>query len=174
MSLLLHTERLYLRLPELADSDRLTDLLDHEVVINLAVVPADYKAQDAMVWINTCRTNFADKTGFNLLVCKPETGVIGTVGVRHEGSGRWTLGYWLGAAFWGNGYATEAAAALLNWLADSHQVAAITANHFLDNPASGRVLEKLGLRPNGQVKQSSVARGGDHPAMSYVLEPDRA
>ena len=171
MSISLHTDRLYLRPPELADSERITSLLEPIIIINLAVVPSNYRPQDAIDWIESCRKNLVNETAYNLLIDEPAAGIIGTVGVRQKAAHHSTLGYWIGAAYWGNGYATEAASALIARLVQTQPVNKISANHFLDSPASGRVLEKLGLRPAEIIMQSSLARGGDHPAMSYVWQP---
>ena len=70
------------------------------------------------------------------------------------------LGYWVARAHWGQGYATEAARAMLTMarVIGHHR---ILASHFHDNPASGRVLARLGFRATGEVvPRHSPARGG--------------
>ncbi|MEO1688436.1 MAG: GNAT family N-acetyltransferase, partial [Pseudomonadota bacterium] len=70
------------------------------------------------------------------------------------------LGYWLGRPFWGRGYATEAAEAMLAHVFGALGREAAQARVFADNPASMRVLTKLGFRETGVESGPSVARGG--------------
>jgi RimJ/RimL family protein N-acetyltransferase len=75
---------------------------------------------------------------------------IGGVGLRldlqHQHA---ELGYWLGVAYWGKGYATEAARAMLHYGFETLKLHRIFASHFKHNPASGRILVKLGMRHEG-------------------------
>ena len=73
-------------------------------------------------------------------------------------------------AYWGNGYATEAQAALLRWAFDRFDLAETTADHFHDNPASGRVLEKLGFRKTREGVGQSRARAEPEPVVEYLLK----
>jgi [ribosomal protein S5]-alanine N-acetyltransferase len=59
------------------------------------------------------------------------------------------LGYWLGVSYWGKGYATEAARELLRYGFEDLRLHRIFASHFNHNPASGRILKKLGMRHEG-------------------------
>ena len=70
------------------------------------------------------------------------------------------MGYWIGRPFWGRGLATEASRAALGWARRSWGKRAILAGHFVDNPASGRVLENAGFLYTGETRrQFSLARG---------------
>ena len=72
--------------------------------------------------------------------------------------------------YWGRGIATEASCALLD-IARTLRLPRLQASHFLDNPASGRVLEKLGFEPVGITSpRMSCARGADAPAKLFRLE----
>ena len=59
------------------------------------------------------------------------------------------IGYWLGKPYWGKGYATEAGQALLGYGFETLNLYRIHASHFVGNPASGRVMQKLGMRFEG-------------------------
>ncbi|MFL6802044.1 MAG: GNAT family N-acetyltransferase, partial [Sphingomicrobium sp.] len=73
-------------------------------------------------------------------------------------------GYWIARHAWGRGYATEACTALIA-IARTLALPCLEGSHFLDNPASGRVLEKLGFEPLGIVApRMSCARGTEIPA----------
>ena len=85
-------------------------------------------------------------------------------------SGGVELGYWIARRHWGRGIATEASRALLD-IARTLRLPRLQASHFLDNPASGRVLEKLGFEPVGiTAPRMSCARGADAPARLFRIE----
>ena len=70
--------------------------------------------------------------------------------------------------YWGLGYASESARALMDWARDELGAKAFGAGHFVDNPASGNVLRKLGFAPSGGQDLFSLARQGSSPAARYV------
>ncbi|NMO79875.1 GNAT family N-acetyltransferase [Niallia alba] len=69
------------------------------------------------------------------------------------------IAYWIGEEFWGNGYATEAAQAILWFAFNEKHLHKVFARYFKTNPASGRVMQKLGMREEGvlidQVKKDN-------------------
>jgi RimJ/RimL family protein N-acetyltransferase len=97
--------------------------------------------------------------------------VIGGIGLSPGPDGA-ELGYWLARAL-GRGLAGEAARAMLH-LARQLGHNRLVAHHFLDNPASGRVLARLGFRPTGASERFSLARGGKSPAVTLRLRLDNA
>ena len=85
--------------------------------------------------------------------------------------GEFELGYWVARPWWGRGIATEAGRALIANARDSLRLKRLVAGHFTDNPASGRVLQKLGFRPTGVVRgRYSAGRDAIAPAREFVLE----
>jgi RimJ/RimL family protein N-acetyltransferase len=80
------------------------------------------------------------------------------------------MGYWIARAYWGRGFATEACSALVE-IARALGLARLEGSHFLDNPASARVLEKLGFEPTGLIApRMSCARGTEVPARLMRLQ----
>jgi RimJ/RimL family protein N-acetyltransferase len=74
------------------------------------------------------------------------------------------MGYWISRPYWGQGFATEACLALIE-IARTLALPSLEGSHFVDNPASARVLEKLGFEPVGIVApRMSCARGVEVPA----------
>lgn len=71
------------------------------------------------------------------------------------------LGHWLGEPYWGQGFATEAGAAIVAFGFGALGLSRVASGHFTDNPASGRVLRKLGFRYSGRTKRHCLARGQD-------------
>ena len=91
------------------------------------------------------------------ILCKTPPAYLGICGVHPQRN--WECGYWLGKPFWGQGYATEAAGRLVAHAFEDLGADCLSACWYCDNPASGRVLEKLGFRPSGQEKRACLARG---------------
>jgi len=85
------------------------------------------------------------------------------------------LGYWIAEPFWGRGYATEAARALIDWVFSTYTVNRIQAHFMVQNPASGKVMEKLGLQYEGTFR-SAVLRHGRFSDVSFyaILRDDWA
>ena len=103
---------------------------------------------------------YRGRPGFCAGVFLADGTLIGNVGLA---PGATSTMYFYDPAHWRQGYATEAHRALLAWAFPSFGLDAVEADHFHDNPASGRVLEKLGFRRTGEGRQTSAGR----------LEPDR-
>jgi len=90
--------------------------------------------------------------------------LVGSCGLGRRPSGAVEMGYWISRPYWGRGIATEACRALIE-IARTLGLAQLEGSHFVDNPASGRVLEKLGFEPVGIIApRMSCARGMEVPA----------
>lgn len=164
----IRSERLFLRPAWPEDAQELHAAInDERVVRNLARAPWPYTLEDARAFLESPQ----DRCYPALLVTLPSargSRLIGGIGLHEEG-GRPELGYWLAPEAWGHGYATEAASAVLR-LARTLGHARVGARHFIDNPASGRVLEKLGFRRTGRVSERhSLGRGQAAPSLEYEL-----
>ena len=94
--------------------------------------------------------------------------MIGSVGYFRRRSGAAELGFWLGRDHWGVGFGTEAAAAVVKYglRAPGHSV--FSSAHFVDNPASGRVLAKLGFMPTSRCAMWCSARGVEVDAIGLI------
>ena len=145
-------------------------IADEGVVRNLARAPWPYRAEDARAFVSREQ----DPRRPSFLLIRPENGqAIGCAGLGdHDGEPE--LGYWIARPFWGRGYATEAGVGVLE-IARLLGHRRVSAGHFVDNPASGRVLRKLGFVPTGQTRpRFSCARGCEVLAHEYKLELDAA
>lgn len=100
--------------------------------------------------------------------------MIGSTGYFRRRSGAAELGFWLGREHWGMGLATEAATAVIRrgFMVDGQT--AFSSAHFVDNPASGRVLKKLGFEPIGRTRMWCSARGMEVEAVGLWLTRERA
>src|SRR4029077_20513221 len=63
------------------------------------------------------------------------------------------LGYWIGKPYWGCGYCTEAGHAVLRYAFNELRLHRVHARHLSHNPASGRVMQKLGMRHEGRLRE---------------------
>jgi len=167
----IRSERLFLRPVWPEDwTDLLSTIDDEGVVRNLASVPWPYTAADARAFAQRPQERLLP----HFLVTLPTAEgakLIGSAGLSRDGEDI-ELGYWIGRAHWGQGYASEAARAVLSQArALGHR--RLVASHFLDNPASGRVLRKVGFCPTGERRvRYSAGRQGVALAQAYALEFD--
>ena len=164
------TPRLLLRPGFPEDAPALASAIaDKAIVMNLAVVPWPYSMRDAEAFL----AKPGDPVLPSLLIFERGTGapqLVGACGLGRRPSGSVELGYWIARPFWGRGLATEACVALVD-IARTLGLRSLEGSHFLDNPASGRVLEKLGFEPLGiTAPRMSCARGEEVPARLMRLE----
>ncbi|WP_375381543.1 GNAT family N-acetyltransferase [uncultured Sphingomonas sp.] len=166
------TPRLMLRPGWPEDAPVLAETIAHEPVVRMTSrVPWPYRIADAQAYL--ARPH--DHLHPDCLIFERSHAalrLIGGIGLyvaqeAHE------LGYWLTPAVWGRGFATEAARAMIGHARHGLGVSEVQAGHFADNPASGRVLRKLGFEPTGNVVLSpSIARGCADPSVRYRLRLD--
>jgi RimJ/RimL family protein N-acetyltransferase len=164
------TERLLLRPGWIEDAPALHRAIAEKAIVrNLATAPWPYRIEDAEAFLSAERK----PRDVSMLVFRrtgdaPE--LIGTVGLGRRLDGPIELGYWIARRWWNRGYATEAGRAVVAIARDGLRLPRLRAGHFLDNPASGRVLEKLGFRPAGIIApRFSAARGEAVPCRLYEL-----
>ena len=163
------TERLLLRPGWAEDAPELARAIaDETVVRNLATAPWPFALEDAEAFLAAPR----DPAMPSFLITERTDGaprIVGACGLGRRPSGAVEMGYWIARPHWGNGFATEAGRALVD-IAKALKLPRLEASHFLDNPASGRVLEKLGFKPTGlSAERYSCARGGEAIARLYRL-----
>jgi len=164
------TQRLTLRPGWREDAAELARAIGHEKVVrNLARAPWPYTIEAA----ETFAASFDAPTECKFLIFAHQDRaprLIGGVGIGPFEKEANEFGYWITPDAWGRGYATEAGAAVLR-AARAAGVRRVVAGHFLDNPASGRVLRKLGFRPTGRVT-SVYSRGRGEAVPSARFEID--
>lgn len=164
------TQRLTLRPGWPEDAPALAQAIGHETVVrNLSRAPWPYPIEAAETFL----TSFGDVLEPKFLVFEHQGGavrLIGGVGLSEWKDEPNELGYWFTPEAWGRGYATEAARGVLQ-AAKARGIRRVTAGHFIDNPASGKVLRKLGFRPTGQlVTMYSRGRGCEVASNRYEID----
>jgi RimJ/RimL family protein N-acetyltransferase len=142
----LETKRLALRAPQLEDAKTVAMLAnDRRIAENTARIPHPYNVSDAEGFISG--VNKAGGEVAFLITLRDET-IIGACGVATLEDAP-EVGYWLGAPYWGQGYATEALHAVIDYAFTDLDHAALHAGARVTNPASRRVLEKCGFQWTG-------------------------
>jgi RimJ/RimL family protein N-acetyltransferase len=147
-------------------------IADEAIARNLTNVPWPYRMRDAEAFLASPR----DPILPSLLVFERTTSaprLVGGCGLGGRPSGAVEMGYWIARPDWSRGFATEACLALID-IARALGLPALEGSHFRDNPASARVLEKLGFEPRGLVApRMSCARGHEVPARLMRLDLTR-
>jgi len=144
----LQTLRLRLRQYTEADIPGLLPLVGaKEVAATTLRITHPYTKQDARDFFELAKA--PDKLGLAITL-RNDGRQIGGIGLRVDQQHQHAeLGYWLGVPYWGQGYATEAAREVLRYGFEDLRLHRIFASHFKHNPASGRILQKLGMHHEG-------------------------
>ena len=168
------TERLLLRPGWIEDAPELAAAIaDERIVRNTARMPWPYRLEDAEDYlslpVDSTRPSFQiiDRT-------VDPVRMIGGVGFMDaDDEDAVEIGYWIVPDRWGHGFAAEAARAAIEAGRASLAYGRVVAGHFVDNPASGRVLQKLGFHRTGRIeKRHSLARQCEVDCIEYVLDAE--
>ena len=160
----LTTDRLRLRPFDRTDADAVSTLAgDKEVARNTLNIPHPYDREHAEEWIASHAGQFARRESVTFAITRAADGeLLGAVGLILDTENDLAeLGYWIGREHWGQGFATEAARAVVRWAFDALELHRIHASHFPRNAASGRVLEKIGMRHEGRLREH-VKKWGEY------------
>ena len=124
-------------------------------------------------WIRLRQDRFASGESIDFaIVHRKERSVIGAIGLGVEYKKEkeiMQLGFWIGKPYWNQGYCTEAAEAVLQYGFDVMGLHRIFSGHFASNPASGRVLQKIGMKYEGTLRESYNKLGKFEDVVRYGL-----
>jgi RimJ/RimL family protein N-acetyltransferase len=164
-SVVIETARLVLRAPREADAKAIKSMInDRRIAENTARIPHPYTLKDAKAFI-------AAAAGQPLFVITLADGrIVGGCGISTLRADGPEIGYWIGIPYWGNGYATEAARALIDHAFGDLDYEELRAGARVSNPASRRVLEKCGFQWTGVVLQRVVAINSSAPSDRFRLD----
>lgn len=171
----LYTARLVLRpLAEPDARDLVTLAGAREVAATTLRIPHPYSHTDAIEFIRGCANNL-ERGVASVFAITLQTGELcGACGLEIDPVHRHAeIGYWIGVPYWGRGFATEAASILTDFGFAHLNLHRIFAAHFVDNPASGRVLQKIGMKYEGRLRGHYFKWGKFYDAEAYgILESD--
>jgi ribosomal-protein-alanine N-acetyltransferase len=157
----LTTARLVLRpfAPDDAAAVR-AHLDDREMASTTATIPHPYPEGAAETWIATHAARHEAGEAVVLAITLRDGALVGSIEMRIDAAHRrGDLGYWIGRVHWGQGYATEAADALLRWGMRTLGLHRVHATHMSRNPSSGAVLRKVGMRHEGTLRGHLLKQG---------------
>ena len=152
-------ERVILRRLRMSDADAITeyckDLMLSRYTQN---IPYPYKKKDAVWFVNHCAKEWKNKTGF-VYAIEFQKKPIGVISLYPRGSDSAEMGYWVGRPYWGQGVTTEAAKLVLKEGFNLLKLHKIYATHHPKNPASGKVMQKIGMKYEGLLREHVKAKG---------------
>ena len=176
----IRTARLALRPFRAEDAPAVAELAgDRDVASTTASLPHPYPPGTAEAWIASHPSRL--EMGTEVIFAVTRRGVrpliegsggrlLGAAGlIIDRANERAEMGYWIGKPHWGKGYATEAVRALVAFGFEELGLHRIFAHHMTRNPASGRVLEKAGLKFEGELRQHFLKWGAYEDARVYGI-----
>lgn len=146
------TNRLILRLFQETDASIVTKLCNnYNIYKNTLYLPFPYSISDALSWMKAHLDNYNSNTSYEFAITDKESGdLYGAIALsNNQKFKQGELAYWVGEAYWGRGYATEAAQAMVQFAFDEKNFHKVFARYFGSNPASGKVMEKIGMKKEG-------------------------
>ncbi|MEI3788462.1 MULTISPECIES: GNAT family N-acetyltransferase [unclassified Chryseobacterium] len=166
----IETERLILSQLKEEDLPFVTEYLQDKIFSDVTSnIPYPYTGEHAKFWMKMSRESFENNTGYTFAVRNKEGQILGAIGLHDRDDDKAELGYWMGKPFWNKGYITEAATALIDFGFNELQINKIYATYFLDNPASGRIMEKIGMEKEALLKQHLKKDGKYIDVMMYSI-----
>lgn len=166
----LETERLILRPVTPEDYREVFRWCGDPKVNKYMIYPLYHSAEAVRDWLESRCTDSPDEFDYGFVL--KETGeLIGEGGMYyHSEEDLWHIGYNLRSDLWGRGLTTEAMGAIIDYVRTVRQVCIIEACHAVDNPASGAVMRKLGLRCVGDTQYTKQDGSESFPAKAYRWE----
>jgi len=170
---ILITDRLILRTIGAGDAEAIAALADnYKIAVMLARLPYPYKLADARQFIDWVNEKREGEGTFGLYL-KPEAAFIGICSYEWHGEDAPEFGYWLGEPYWGRGYMSEAARAVIAHAFRIKRHQKLLSGCRLQNLASRRVLEKVGFEHVGHYEIDSLVLKAKLPGHRFCLTRER-
>ena len=161
----LETERLTLRKPTLADVNAIARIADDRRIAENTRLPHPYSQDDAISFVR----HVAAEQRETVFLIEHNHTPIGMVGADWREADTPELGYWLGVDHWGQGFATEAARAVIDFTFEEFDIPLIRSGARVANPASRNILEKCGFQWCGVELHRFEALGSSSPVDCFRL-----
>lgn len=166
------TDRLVLRLFQESDAPAVTRMCNnynlYKSTLNL---PYPYSIEDALGWIALHQENYKSDRFYEFAVTDKESGELyGAVALsNNQKFSNGEIAYWIGEEFWGKGFATEAAQAVVDFAFRVKAYHKVYARYFISNPASGKVMQKLGMKEEGILMEQVKKEGRFEDLVCYGI-----
>jgi len=140
----------------------------YETTLN---IPHPYSDKDAKSWLKFQKENLEAGKLVTYAVTLAETGgLVGSVSLTvNKRQNQAELGYWIGRPYWGGGYATRAARRLIQFGFEEMGLNRIHAHYMVKNPASGKVMKKVGMSYEGRLRQAVLKDGEYEDIEVYAI-----
>jgi RimJ/RimL family protein N-acetyltransferase len=157
------------RRDDAADVQRLAN--DRDIAAMTLNIPHPYGTDAAVSWISAHPAHFRRGEAATYAITLAASGeLMGAIGLHfRDAHERAEMGYWIGKPYWNQGYTTEAAQALLAYGFEQRGLNRIQAAHLANNPASGRVMEKIGMEREGLARQYIKKWGRFYDMVFYAI-----
>ncbi len=166
------TDRLLLRLFNESDANEVRRLCNnfnlHKSTLNL---PYPYSLECALSWIEEHEQNFDLDRMYEFAITDKHSGqLFGAIGISSKEIDRnGEIAYWVGEEYWGKGYGTEAAKAVIEFVFKEKNYHRVYARHFKSNPASGEIMKKCGMVYEGTLKDHIYKNDGFEDLVLYGM-----
>lgn len=171
----IETERLQLRTLSTEDAERVEELAsDYEIARTTLTIPHPYPKGSAVPFIESVlKMEEKEPVAFFAIIEKESSSLIGIINIgNHPVHKRGELAYWVGKPYWGKGYGTEAAKAVMKFGFEVLNLHKIFAASFTDNPGSWRIMEKIGMKHEGTFRQHVIKDGESRDLHYYGMIKD--
>ncbi len=151
----LYSKNFILRPFKAEDAEKVAELCNDKTIYdNTFLLPYPYRLTDAIEWIDYLQKSWDLDRQITLAICrKDDQEVLGCISLDlSQVHRRATIGYWLGSAYRNQGIMTECLKRIISYVFDERSYNKVYGEHYAHNPASGRVMEKAGLKYEGTLK----------------------
>lgn len=168
---LLTTPQLILRPFQLSDARDVQHLAGAAAVAEMTLnIPHPYVDGAAEAWIATHQAAYNDGAAVTFAITTKHNALRGAVSLQlTRAHSRGELGYWIGQPYWGQGLATEAVQRVLQYAFEDLNLNRVQASHLPRNPASGRVMEKVGMTREGLHRERYLKDGRFEDVVQYAV-----
>lgn len=142
-----------------------------EIAATTANIPHPYEDGMAEAWIDTHQAAYdkGEAVTFAIVLVSDQQ-LVGAIGLHiDQANALAEMGYWIGKPYWNQGYCTEAARAVIRYAFETLDLNRVQARHMTKNPASGRVMEKVGMQYEGRLRQQIRRWGSFEDAEIYAI-----
>ncbi|MGV3465559.1 MAG: GNAT family N-acetyltransferase [Heyndrickxia sp.] len=173
----IETDRLLLRLFKESDAKDVTAMCNNYNIYKSTLnLPYPYTLECALSWIANHEQNFELDRMYEFAITDKKSGQLyGAIGIsNHKHFQNGEIAYWIGEEYWGKGYGTEAAKAVIDFVFQEKDYYRVYARHFKSNPASGKIMEKCGMLYEGTLKDHVYKNGAFEDIVYYgIINPNK-